>query len=427
MHPSSELSAAAHATARRRSVISRAESYELDTVKVETKLKSLRSRSHARSSLVPTVAEESSLPTQRRRLSGTDSATLDMDHIYLSFRDFLWGMTLLAPNAGLLQLGGMAWLIWRQSMQRLGLIRAKPHDPRRTAANLVLESFRAMHYASQRVVDGNRIATFLWHEMPTLDANAKFKVHDWFRVEIDLDEKLLRCATLDDCELTPQETVVVLYFNTISADHVKIHSLGNWACNVEQSSDKFLRWMSVVSIMYNYFGATIFRFLTMGWHRIGLLNHDYRDIPKVFEHGVKQGIPAHAGVVVLAPDSKLIDFTVKLRNVFLNKFAKVHDQFPGIDGEALFASTIIHSLDHQHAVWNMPDPLWLEIDTVRDNYKAMAEICRFVRVGFVPSLPLLLFASRYRDAPHPFYREIYKKAVKLDRTFADEMDACIVR
>ena len=160
---------------------------------------------------------------------------------------------------------------------------------------------------------------------------------------------------------------------------------------------------------------------------LGLVRHEYEDINKVFDHGVQQGIGYHAQVRELAPDSEIVDLTVKLRNTFLNRFAQVRKKFPGVDGEALFVSTVIHSLDHQCLVWNIPDPLWLEMASVREDFVPMAELGRFVLVGFTPALPLLLVRTRYSQASHPFFRAVYNKAVQFNKRFADKMDTCIVR
>ena len=127
-----------------KSVIAQAESYEAHTKEIETRVRHLRERSRARSSIV--VCERAA-----SRMSEEKSDELHMDHVYLSFLDYMWGMLMLAPNAILLQISGVSWLVWRQVMQRWGLLRPVPHDPRATAARLVVESFRAMHYASQQL------------------------------------------------------------------------------------------------------------------------------------------------------------------------------------------------------------------------------------------------------------------------------------
>lgn len=39
-------------------------------------------------------------------------------------------------------------------------------------------------------------------------------------------------------------------------------------------------------------------------------------------------------------------FVVKVRALFLAEFANHKELFPGIDGEAMFVGTVLHSLDH---------------------------------------------------------------------------------
>lgn len=87
--------------------------------------------------------------------------------------------------------------------------------------------------------------------------------------------------------------------------------------------------------------------------------------------------------------------------------------------------SILHSLDHMLMGWNLEDPLWLDVDS--PDFGLMAEVGRFVRVGFVPDIPGLMFQKRYKDAPHPFYQGVYRHAAKINRRFADNMDTCIVK
>merc|ERR1712232_192230 len=121
----------------------------------------------------------------------------------------------------------------------------------------------------------------------------------------------------------------------------------------------------------------------------------------------------HAHLRELQAHSEVVNFVVKVRNKFLNTFPQYVNEFKGIHGEALFVGTILHSLDHTLMEWNLPDPLWLDVDSPA--YGTMAELGRFVRVGFVPDLPGILFSKRYRDAPHPFYQSIYQHAVTINK------------
>ena len=74
---------------------------------------------------------------------------------------------------------------------------------------------------------------------------------------------------------------------------------------------------------------------------------------------------------------------------------------------------------------NVEDALWLDIDD--PEFGCMAEVTRFVRVGFVEDLPGISFPHRYKDISHPFYQEVYKAAYALDPVLADQMDACIIK
>ena len=124
----------------------------------------------------------------------------------------------------------------------------------------------------------------------------------------------------------------------------------------------------------------------------------------------------------------MIDFILKVRSRFLRLFPKYQDTFPpGVDAESLLASTIIHSLDHTLMEWNLEDPLWLDYNRISPDFHAMAELGRFVRVGFVEDLPGIVFAKRYKDSKEPFHQAIYNHARKISVELADHMDTCIIK
>ena len=57
----------------------------------------------------------------------------------------------------------------------------------------------------------------------------------------------------------------------------------------------------------------------------------------------------------------------------------------------------------------------------------MAEMVRLVRSGFVTDIPGVYFETKFKGAKHPFYQAFYKKAIKVNKDLADNMDTCIVR
>ena len=352
------------------------------------------------------------------------NSTQDMDHVRIKFIDYLWASVFVGPNAVFLWVTGILWLIVRQILHKRGWISPKPCDPRRVVGQLVLESMEAMHFTCERKEGEDKIATFCWTNFPLLNADGTVTYADLFTVDINLSTKLMTKAKLDERTLTAWETITLIYFNSVFVSHPKIHAYANWGVN-DNIPNSFVRRMSVTTVLYNYYGYTVFKQLAALWYSLGLCKQNYYNIEEVINHGMKEGVFRHSNLRKFVKHSTLVSFVMKVRNGFMNAFRKYREELHGIDGEALFIGTIIHSLDHSFLEWNLEDPLWLDSDS--KDFGAMAELCRFARVGFVPDLPALLFRTRYKDSPHPFYQEVYHHAARIDKTLADHMDACIVK
>ena len=348
----------------------------------------------------------------------------DMDHIRIKFLDYLWVSFFVGPNVMFQWVTGILLLMVRQTLHRRGWLSPKACDPRQVVGQLVLESMQVMHFTCEREQRGDRIATFCWPNFPILEEDGSIKVMELFTVDINLTTKLMIKATLDQKELTPNETIILLCFHAFVHDHVKVHAYANWGVN-DNIPSNFVRRMSAITTAYNYYGYTAFKRLVALWYSCGLIKHDYCNLLKVFNHGLKEGTVHHSNLRKLSQHSTLVNFVMKVRNGFMNTFRNYREEFYGIDGEAMFIGTILHSLDHAFAERNIEDPLWL--DTESREYGAMAQLCRFIRVGFTSDLPGLLFAKNYKDSPHPFYQEVYQHAARVDKRLADCMEACIVR
>ena len=129
----------------------------------------------------------------------------------------------------------------------------------------------------------------------------------------------------------------------------------------------------------------------------------------------------------LAPHSEFARFIGPVCKFFHKTFKDHTKEFKGVDPEALFIGTIMHSLDHTLMGWNVVDPLYLDAERCNPRFRVMAELGRFVRAGFVDDLPGLLFNKNYSNAPTPFYQKVYKFAAKKNKKLADAMDCCIVK
>lgn len=188
-------------------------------------------------------------------------------------------------------------------------------------------------------VDGTgKVAHFLWRNFPMLSMSGEFAVAKAFKVAVHLSSKCMVSAELDGRELSADDAMILVFFHTISAGHVKLHALANWSTNGLLYENAFLRRNDVVTTMYNYFGKTVFQRLTAFFYQFGICKFDFVQFTDVVDHGLKSGIPFHNQVCELAADSEICGFVISVRNQFLNTFSKFQHEFLGVDGEALFAS-----------------------------------------------------------------------------------------
>jgi hypothetical protein len=357
---------------------------------------------------------------------------LDMDHVYISYTQLLWAMIFVGPMSFFLWKKNIAWLRIRTFLSSKGLIKVKDFDIEALIGKLVLEQSQAIHYfakTKQNSKMGN-IAGFFFADFPYIDSGGEYKVADLLAVDIDLDTNRFVKCKIDDENLTASETLIFLWFNTIAAQHVKLHSLANWGVNCDEKVKEinpYLYTNSLVTVVYNYFGFTTFTSFMDEWKRQGVLAKDWipESLTKCFSHGYTAGIAQHAQIVELMPHSEFVNFVVKVRLIFHSEFKKYQHLFPDINAEALFAGTVLHSLDHALMDWNLEDPLWLDVD--HPKYGKMAQVGRVVKVGFVPRVKGYYFHHTFKGSNHPFYESIYKKAAKINQKFADNMQTCICR
>jgi len=366
--------------------------------------------------------------------SGNEAAKkLDMDHVYIRFSDFLWGFIFIGPMSFLLWKKATVWLSVRKWLVRKGIMTVEEPDLDALIGLLCLEQSQVIHYFAKTKQDSKlgNIAGFFFSDFPYVDNDSNYCVADLLAVDIDLDTNRFVKAKMDDINLTASETLILLWFNTIAAQHVKLHAMANWGINQHPSVKEinpFLQQNSVVTAMYNYFGYSTFSNFFVTWEKQGLLSDGWRkkgSLIKCFNHGIREGVAQHGNITDLVHCSRFVNFAVKVRSIFIHEFAKHKHLFPGIDGEALFVGTVLHSLDHTLMEWNLPDPLWLDVDDPK--FGKMAEMGRIVRVGFVPDVPFLYFQKRFRGSKHPFYKKVYERAAKVDKELADNMDTCIIK
>lgn len=277
-------------------------------------------------------------------LEGNQKAEeLNMDHDYIRFLDFLWGFIFIGPMSYYLWAKGTTILRIRDWLNKKGIWKIKEcEDMEGLIAIFCLEQTQVINYFA-KTKEGSElgnIAGFFFADFPYVDNDLNYKVADLFAVDIDLDTKKFVKAKLDDMDLTASETLILLWFNTIAAQHVKLHALANWGINQSmalEETNPFLRQNSVVTAIYNYFGYSTFSGFLETWEKQGLLSDGWsgeeQPLIKCFNHGIRDGIGQHVNIVDLVPHSRFVSFVVKVRMIFMDQFHKHKHLFPGVDGE----------------------------------------------------------------------------------------------
>jgi len=418
----------------------------------ESVIGSIRPRQFRRLSLDSNVTAAAAVASGNNCATSTDNEnkyglrsdpTLDMDHIYISFGAYIWAKVFIGNSVVALTLYGLLKLKIRVLLYKFGFVQKKPMNAAEVAAKLVLEQTQVIHYIGKfsqkndndevppKGIEEEDLAAFSFPNFPILQNNGTAHVADLLFIVIDLNSKQMVSANLDGDMLTAEQAIILLWFNTVFANHVKIHSYANWGVNLGKSKDSdvdvIMARNSLVTVYYNFIGYSIFPTLIPTFQRLGFLSVDCSSSMKqIFDHGISSTPPEHSKVVELMQKSRFVKFITLCRPIFLKKFNR-HFSFKDnkIDAEALFIGTVLHSLDHTLASINLEDPLWL--DTSCPRFGAMAEMGRLVKAAFVDDLPFLPFNKRFQTSGHPFFVSVYNKASKVDKFLADHMDVCIVK
>eukprot|EP00930_Biecheleria_cincta_P054315 TRINITY_DN4033_c0_g1_i4.p1 TRINITY_DN4033_c0_g1~~TRINITY_DN4033_c0_g1_i4.p1 ORF type:complete len:611 (-),score=107.33 TRINITY_DN4033_c0_g1_i4:203-2035(-) len=350
-------------------------------------------------------------------LASDRSELLDMDHVHITFMDYLWGNVIITPCAYLLSIGGLLKLFVRQFLCKHGWLKPAPCEPEELVCRLILEGIGlVVYYVKKWQVDkdGDKEteACFVIPNLALLDAEGNMQIYQELVVILSLSHKKMVSARLEEQTLTASETAILLTFHLTFNGHPKIHAHGNWAVNTEarESINAFVHQNSVVSVLYNYFGKTIFPRVMNKFFQWGITSSNFPGLPGVIAHAGMEGVVAHWKVLELKDHSEVVHFVMNMRNAFINLFAKHKNEFPGINGEALFLGTVLHSLDHALLEQNCADPLWLDVTSKR--FGLMAEVLRLTLAGFNSDIPFLCINRKYRTAPGKFYNAVYQHAQK---------------
>jgi hypothetical protein len=291
--------------------------------------------------------------------------TLDMDHVYMNFLNYMWCSYFVFLNASVLVFAGTVTLFTRRAMVKWGWlthpVMRPTYDARSMLGRILLNSSHVLHYLNKRQdKDGTWIATVGYKHVLIPDEDNNINTIETFLIEVDLPSQRMIKAVVDDEEISPGDALLLAIWIAQVIDHPKLHAFANWGLNVDHP-DPFIRRNSVVSVMYNNFGAKSLGEVVEGLYELGMLSRDFSpSVQAAIRHGIKQGVGYHGHLTELKDHVEYVKFMLAVRNKFMNSFSKWKNHFWGMDGEAFFLSTVVHAIDHFNPVEIIPDALLLE-------------------------------------------------------------------
>jgi hypothetical protein len=366
---------------------------------------------------------------------------LSVDHHYLTFFQFLWAEFFVSNNMRIRAAYGMVKLLICKPLYDRGWIDHTP-DYNELVAKLVLETSFSEFYLGKKIDDSeNVIGGFFCADFPYIEQNTSTKevackIADVFSVDIDLTNKRMVKANLDDEDLNASEALTLIWGFMSQAKHLQVHAFSNWGITVNERQfemDPFIARNGIVTINYNYLGYS-FADRIPDFHALlpeTLLCKELNSeaITTIQNHGLSNmSWFTNPYLEDLYPYSDFVSFTEKLRPIFLEAFdgaKRIH--FPGCNGDALFTATVFHSLEHTSGHWVFGDKSLFCFDTTHPRFGAGAQMGLLIEECFNEDLPFLTFHKRFKGSKHPFYEYIYEEAVKLNKKLADEMDTCIIK
>jgi hypothetical protein len=233
---------------------------------------------------------------------------LDMNHIRLTFLQYLWGAFLIQLPAFALMAYGISKIMLLKLARRLGFLKSpSEHEVRRLAARLLLETDLVINYTHS-----DRLKKEAFMELPSLPVfsgpeQSVTTIH--LAVRIDLQTKAVVEAHVGGDPVSASDLVLLLVHAFLFVSHPQLHAFANWgidpACDGVSGMEAYCRKMSVATTLYNHFGlkgAPQILAKLCGDQKVGLA------VSKVFELALEQTPPAHAHVRELLRHSRLVRF-----------------------------------------------------------------------------------------------------------------------
>ena len=286
------------------------------------------------------------------------AAYLDMNHVRLSFTQFLWGCTFIKllgfyPHffLGCYHRGGTAigvvGLAALRVAKSLGLVghRFRARDPARRFAEFALESTCAIHFQSIEHRGGVPHGLLSMDDAAYQDSKGEV-IFGVLRAAIDLQARRLVSATFaissgdgiagDARPIAAADALCILATEAAFHTHPQLHAYSNWGIDPEQTHP-YLSRLSVITALYNDMGFRAAPPSFGLFREIGLMTSGTGRAVSEMLARVAQNTPEHANIRMMMPYSTYVTFIVKVRAHFIQLFSRYRKDFSAsVDGEALF-------------------------------------------------------------------------------------------
>ena len=390
-----------------------------------------------------------------------------MDHIYMSFGEYLYVGWLLRPGAmvlflvgilKLLLLRGQANVLW--TLQHL----PKLHGPGLRMWQSVSFIFHCMinkiqgeknFVEANMEIDGKaeeRLVCFILEHLAVMVRDIREDNQGLFgklqmenvlhcrsdgsghtevgtlSIELDISnkrivsKKKIKQIKYKDIFIHPQDALCLCFVAFVGLVHPVAHCFANWAVVTEFHAVPFLRLSGLITLKYNNLGAVVFPRVMRLLKQLGVtkfISHDQGLLS--IQHG-EHTVPEHKQILAVAPHSNFVRFIADIRGYFHLQFAKYREDFPGVDPEAFFLATIYHSCDHRHLADSIEAA---DLSYFDQEYEADLELAQVILNCFVDKPPFRLFDNQFSSGPHPLFKEVHAYACQIDKKFATYMETSI--
>ena len=374
-------------------------------------------------------------------LSAVHAGRLHMDHLPLSFTDYLWCNFFILPPSilhfiiGGRKTTGLLGIFCDRLRQKLGIFYKIPDETEASnmVANLLLECISLAVWCKSITVGR---ATFSIPNSSRIIPNKDEVISGTLVIMVNLKERKMVEATHGTGEgatfLGSHDALALLFIALVGNVHPLVHSYANWGVNLNENINWFIRRMGVITVKYNNIGVETYPLVVKLFKAVGITSYTSKNLSRLTQF-MNHNVPNHnfqtcRGFALqnLKAHSEAVSFLFKVRKFFLSALERYKEDFPAIDNEALFIGTVMHSLDHRNCSHYLDSRVFTNSHPGKDpSFEVDHEFASITLSCAVDQPPGRLFSCSFRHAPHPFYQEVYEFAKGVNPRLAGYMEACI--